>query len=1075
MNKPYFKLFALTISSIGFFAAITQGAETEPDDEIYELSPFEVSTTSDVGYLASSTLSGSRIKTELRDVAASVTVLTDEFLDDVAADDIASALAFSVGAENDATRDTNNTNSLGQGYVGSDFGDPSTRSGSVRVRGLGRATNAADYIQIISSPDRYNIQRAEFLRGANSILFGLAEPAGLVNYSSKKALTYKDMGELQFKVDNFGSVRGVVDYNKVIKDDVLALRVAALNNKQQYKVKTAQHYDRRYYLTGTYRPFKKTTIRAYVEDINKNGRRPNYRLPQDNVSDWLELHNTYYDVLSPEELAAAFYWDPSIPGGGSQGVNGIPNNAKVTIDGETIDLGRPRRLLDGNNKSTALFYDNSDWTNPLYGGSTLTGTRNEKGADVGSGIRQFFVRSASPRENTSGFVDPQVTNHKIFPYDEYELSTISGTYQKEDASRYNLTIQQEVTPDFHLYAAFQKEENTTENLFSPIAQTQGIAIDINTKLPDGRDNPNFLRPFFYGRSLGGWTNQEAENFLFQANYDLDMKKVHERLGWMGFHRITALYNSTKLDKIGYRYGNHVDNTIDGVLEANQNSPSRHVYQFWYIGDPVQPGDTELRLTGLPSTTVAHVDQSYPLTYFNNTSRSWEQSPEDISISRQLIRNARNHTLQENYGYGVSIQSYFWNNRIVTLFGIRSDSVESYVYDLITQDPPYLGTSRDDYITEDIEANFEDSAETSTQSIVFHVTDWFRVFANRSENFAATNPRNDNLFRPIPPQNGQTEEYGFGLQLFEDRVHVRATFYESSQNDATASGVTSTAALRVAAFEDALYNALLSADRLDEWWTYDSNGITNEQYDAPLNVASTRDSVSKGWEVEVVANPTRNWRLSFNLSKVENASSNIGQELRDFIDARADFYKPFYDEGLRQDGTNNDTPNNEFNPSRLIKDRFRDTVARNYIGGVSGEGRPNIGISDYTAGLVSTYSFRDGILKGFSIGGSLRWESGKIIGSQQKDVIYNIGGLENEPGKVGDPDNSHYGDANWTGGMHIAYKRKLMEGKVDWKVQLNVQNMTSEGGLRVIRLNPDKSPVYGVSRPLTFVLTNTFKF
>jgi hypothetical protein len=1067
-----------TIAAIlsGSAPAHAQAEDTGSTEEpVFELSPFTVTTSGDVGYLASSTLSGSRINTELRDVAASVTVLTDEFMNDLATNDIAEALAFIAGAENDATRDTNNTNSLGQGYVGSDFGDPATQSGRVRVRGLGNATNAADYMQILTSPDRYNIQRVEFLRGANSILFGLAEPAGLVNYTSKRALTSRDMGEIQLKVDNFGSVRAVLDYNKVIKKDVFALRLAALRNDGKYKVETARNDDQRYFITGTYRPFKKTTIRAYYEDINRDSRRPNYRLPQDNVTGWLELYNTYYDQLSPEDLAAAFYWDPSVPGGGSQGVNGIPNNSKVTIDGESIDLGRPRRMMDGYTKATALFYDRSNWNDPLLGGATLAGARNEFGADVGSSIRQFFVRSGSPLEGRSGFVDPQVTNRDIWPYDKYELSTIPGTYQAEDATRYNLTVEQKITPDFHLYASYQMEENTTENLFSPIAQTQGIAIDINTKLPDGRENPNFLRPFFYGRSLGGWTNQKAENFLFQANYDLDMSKIDERLDWMGFHRITALYNSTELDRLGYRAGNHVDNTIDGVLEAGQNSPSRHVYQFWYIGDPVQPGDTALRLNGIPSTTVANAGQSYPFTYFNNPTRTWEQSPEDISISRQLIANARNHTVQENYGYGASIQSYFWNNRIVTLFGIRKDTVESYVYELVTRDPPYLGTSRNDYIKDNVMPNFEDSANTSTQSIVFHVTDWFRVFANRSENFAATNPRNDNLYRPIKPQNGQTEEYGFGLQLLDDRVHVRATFYKSSQNDATASGVTSTAALRVAAFEDALYNALLSADRLDEWFTIGPNGITTEPYDVPLNVASTRDSISEGWELELIANPTPNWRISFNLSKVDNRSSNIGSELRDFIDTRADYYSQFYAEGLRQDGTNDATPDNEFNPSRLVKDRFRDTVARNYIGGVSGEGRSNIGISDYTAGFVTNYSFREGFMEGFSLGASVRWESGKIIGSEQKEVIYNIGGLENEPGSIADPDNFHYGEDTWSGGMHIAYKTKLFNGKVDWRIQLNVQNLTSDGDIRVIRLNPDESAVYGVSQPVTYVLSNTFKF
>jgi len=177
--------------SIGLFAPLLTLAQvtgpTPPAEDAVVLSPFVVDATTDTGYQATSTLAGSRLKTELKDVAASVTVLTNEFMDDLGANDIATALAFAPGAENDSTTDPTGTNSLNQGYVGGDFGDVNNRSGEVRVRGLGRASTTANYIQIMGSTDRYNTERAEFLRGANSILFGLAEPAGLINYATKVA------------------------------------------------------------------------------------------------------------------------------------------------------------------------------------------------------------------------------------------------------------------------------------------------------------------------------------------------------------------------------------------------------------------------------------------------------------------------------------------------------------------------------------------------------------------------------------------------------------------------------------------------------------------------------------------------------------------------------------------------------------------------------------------------------------------------------------------------------------------------------------------------------------------------
>jgi hypothetical protein len=51
-------------------------------EEVIELSPFSIEESDDRGYLASETLAGTRLNTELKDVAASISVVQAEFLDD---------------------------------------------------------------------------------------------------------------------------------------------------------------------------------------------------------------------------------------------------------------------------------------------------------------------------------------------------------------------------------------------------------------------------------------------------------------------------------------------------------------------------------------------------------------------------------------------------------------------------------------------------------------------------------------------------------------------------------------------------------------------------------------------------------------------------------------------------------------------------------------------------------------------------------------------------------------------------------------------------------------------------------
>ena len=235
MKFPSVRLLTVLVLTVSALPGVrAQAAPPKPAaaEEAIVLSPFIVDTSAESGYQASSTLAGSRIKTDLKDVAASVTVLTTEFLDDLGAKDIASAMAFVAGAENDSTYHAEPVAALGgaNGYVGSDFGDNNNKSGVIRVRGLGAASTTVNFIDTLGSTDRYNTERVEFLRGANSILFGLAEPAGLVNSSTKLAGTRKRATRVENKIDQFGSNRVMLDHNEVLIPGILAVRGVGLFN-----------------------------------------------------------------------------------------------------------------------------------------------------------------------------------------------------------------------------------------------------------------------------------------------------------------------------------------------------------------------------------------------------------------------------------------------------------------------------------------------------------------------------------------------------------------------------------------------------------------------------------------------------------------------------------------------------------------------------------------------------------------------------------------------------------------------------------------------------------------------------
>lgn len=74
------------------------------EDEPITLSPFEVRTDGDVGYLAANSLAGSRLNTALKDTAASISVFTEEFIKDVGAIDLSELMAYAGNAQMDLVR-----------------------------------------------------------------------------------------------------------------------------------------------------------------------------------------------------------------------------------------------------------------------------------------------------------------------------------------------------------------------------------------------------------------------------------------------------------------------------------------------------------------------------------------------------------------------------------------------------------------------------------------------------------------------------------------------------------------------------------------------------------------------------------------------------------------------------------------------------------------------------------------------------------------------------------------------------------------------------------------------------------
>src|SRR4051812_5629143 len=74
-------------------ASLSAQSPVRPKEEVVELSPFTV-TANNSGYVASESITGSRVATPIKDLPFTVNVITSEFMNDFDFFDISSDLAY---------------------------------------------------------------------------------------------------------------------------------------------------------------------------------------------------------------------------------------------------------------------------------------------------------------------------------------------------------------------------------------------------------------------------------------------------------------------------------------------------------------------------------------------------------------------------------------------------------------------------------------------------------------------------------------------------------------------------------------------------------------------------------------------------------------------------------------------------------------------------------------------------------------------------------------------------------------------------------------------------------------------
>ena len=282
-------------------------ASATPSEETVNLSPFVVETERDTGWSANDTLSASRTRQALKDVPVNIDAITVDFMEDLGlytADDIARFVAGVYAAPN--MENDNN-------------------GGNFSFRGLSQNFNISrNYFRWYIPTDTYNVERIDFGKGSNSLIFGDVEPGGQGSAFTKRAL-FKNFGTLLAQYGSEDAYRVQFDLNRKLTP-TLALRFNAVRRAEKTFQDFSEYGFKGEHLALTWRPFKQTEIRVEYEqgDIrNQRGyaglqvREMSARSRYFSQAGWYITSESSNNVFEQRTLSSADRSSSNGPAGGS--------------------------------------------------------------------------------------------------------------------------------------------------------------------------------------------------------------------------------------------------------------------------------------------------------------------------------------------------------------------------------------------------------------------------------------------------------------------------------------------------------------------------------------------------------------------------------------------------------------------------------------------------------------------------------------------------------------------------------------------------------------------------------------
>lgn len=1017
--------------------------DSSGDDEVFELSPFTVEPSS--GYTAQRTLSGTRLNTQLKNVSQQVSIFTEEFLADIDALSPEDAMLYSLNVENN-----------------SEWADPISASGnfnvgiafnnfSGRVRGIDSAGRMRDFFNTNLQSDNYNLGGIGVSSGPNAVVFGLGGTGGVISTGYKKALVSKDAYALTLRTDSEGSFRVVADMNKVLLEDKLALRIIGLNDDFETYRSGSEGDQERYFFTLAGNPWSGGSFNAYYEDV--------------------DIHK------------------------------GLPRNLVAYDGGVTAYL---EHLENGGEP----YYDNSQGTAIQPGWENVVqrvGQNRDFWYHLPDGTQTYIGRSNQGSTlNTVQTIDPSTLDPD--PLNRYRWSlpvdspivsqghNIHGltTNRRMIGDVYGLVFTQRLRENLHIEFGYNMESGDTH--FTSMANPTGAAIrvDTNLYLPDQvTENP--YKGMYYVDHWGQSTSDfnELESFRSTISWDLDFTENNK---WLGRHQVMGLYTDDQIDRMWSWMRTktvHPDDVGSYLFNAGSGRGQGQTFYRWYLDENyemVNPWDG-FEGGAQPDGSFVWARGNVPASGF-----TWSQ-------------------LKKEKGATAAIQSYWLDEKLVTTLGYRQGWFQdgSATVATLTDQPDFAWGRQNIYdVDRSLDTyNPEYSEDAINYGAVYHLTGddskagQFSLVYNFADIFTSPTPARYPDNSRVPSPTGESYDVGVMWMSPNRKVGGKLNYYK-----------TESASLRSTAWQNSIKNPIrniehrigLPGESIEDENAYATRIAAGEIVDGDGNVVTiadinsipslafntdgfdvttpnsihgmTADRQSTGYELEAWANPTDNITIRLTAAKNEATDTKLMEGWDTWIEKRYSYWKAW---ATWEQSHYPESPLND--PLGDGGGSVRETFARVSPGYATlttidgAQVNQNVGLR---MNATVKYSFNEGRLKGFEVGGSYRFREAPVIGyiaAPTEDFFSDFPYPDDAQldFRASDLDQPVFADDRNDIDMFFSYRGNLNQ-ETRYNIRLNVRNVFDDTGVIPGRADSNgETVIYSFNPPRTYSLSLGLNF